>query len=343
MRISPTGRFGIALIVVGSALLMYSIHRLAPHPLVALDMPISLSPGRIVTPNVNVNLDTMYYIEVDIDRATMPSTGNCEPYSVLATQWTLSSDGVVLERGSGPWEDPGLRIGGFFSEYERYAFDATVLPGADCLNAGNPRLKIQTHPYPSDLYTILTWLSVWFVSAGIVLLVRPWSWEISAEKSTLRIFPGMALRNVLPLLRHPPISLIKDLPHFGLIYGCVFFILMFIFITVPPQTPHGLLVNIRQRNAVAWHRSPWPETLSVYVDGQDRFYLNGQPLPAQELRTKLSEELGKRMMWTVYFEADEGSTFNSAIYSIDTIQGLGAKVVWITPDVREELNKETAH
>jgi hypothetical protein len=101
MRISLKGRFGLAFIIVGSALLMYSIHWLAPHPLVALDMPISLSPGRIVTPNVKVDLDTMYYIDIEIDRATMPSTGNCEPYSVLATQWTLSSDGVVLERGSG--------------------------------------------------------------------------------------------------------------------------------------------------------------------------------------------------------------------------------------------------
>jgi biopolymer transport protein ExbD len=343
MRISLTGRFGIALIIVGIAQLMSSIHWLAPHPLVALDMPISLSPGHIVTGNVNVDLDTLYYIDIETDRATMPSTGNCEPYSVLAAQWTLSSDGAVVKRGSGPWEDSGLTIAVFFSENERYAFDATVLPGADCLNAGNPRLKIQTHhPYPSDQYTILTWLSVWFVGAGIVLLVRHWSWEISAEKSTLRIFPEMVLRNVLPLQRHPPIRLIRDLPDFGLVLGSLLFILMFIYIVSRPLTPRGLPVNIRQRNAVAWHKSPWPETLSVYVDGKDRFYLNGQPIPANELRMKLSEELAKRMVWTVYFEADERSTFMSAIYSFDTIRGLGARVVWITPEIREELNKETA-
>jgi len=341
MRISLIRRLGIALIIGGSALLMYSIHWLAPHPRVALDMPISLSPGRIVTGNLNVDLDTLYYIDIEFDRATMRSTVNCEPHSVLATQWALSSDGAVIERGSGPWEDPWLTIGDFFSENEHYAFDATVLPGADCLNAGNPRLKIQTHPYPSDLYTILTWLSVWIVGAGIVLLVRPPSW-ISAKKSTLRIFPEMVLKNVFPLQRHPPIPLIRDLPDFGLVLGSLLFILMFIYIVIRPMTPHGLPVNIRQRNALAWHKSPWPETLSVYVDGKDRFYLNGQLIPADQLRMRLSQELGKRMVWTVYFEADERSTFMSAMYSFDTIQGLGAKLVWITPDIREELNKEAA-
>lgn len=342
MRIPLTGRLGIALIVVGSALLIYSIYWLAPHPLEALDMPISLSPGRILTGSVNVDFDTLYYIDVEIDRAMIPTTVSCEPHSVLGIQWTLSSDGKVVERGSSPWEDSGLTIGVFLSENDRYAFDAKIFPGANCLNAGNPRLKIQTHPYPSDPYTILTWLSVWFVGIGLVLLIRSWVWEVLTEKPTVRIFPGMVLRNVLPLQRHLPIPLVKDLPNFGLIAGCLLFIVMFIFMISQPQTPRGLLVNISDRNAVVWLKSPWPETLSVYVDGQGRFYVNGQPVPMGELRAKLSEELGKRMVWTVYFEADNDCAFVDAIYSIDTIQGLGAKVVWITPHLREELNSEAA-
>jgi biopolymer transport protein ExbD len=94
---------------------------------------------------------------------------------------------------------------------------------------------------------------------------------------------------------------------------------------------------------VALQKSPWPETLTVYVDGQGRFYVNEQPVPKEELRTKLSEELEKRMVWTVYFEADKNCTFADAIYSFDKIQGLGAQVAWITPHMREELNREAAH
>ena len=46
------------------------------------------------------------------------------------------------------------------------------------------------------------------------------------------------------------------------------------------------------------------------------------------------------MVWTVYFEADQDTLNMNAIYAMDTIQGLGAKLVWITPKVREELEHE---
>ena len=68
--------------------------------------------------------------------------------------------------------------------------------------------------------------------------------------------------------------------------------------------------------------------------------MNGQLIPKERLGAKLNEELSKRMVWTVYFEADEASNFDDTTYSIDTIQGLGAKVFWITPQVRKELNDE---
>jgi hypothetical protein len=46
--------------------------------------------------------------------------------------------------------------------------------------------------------------------------------------------------------------------------------------------------------------------------------------------------------WDVYFEADGSCPFAEAIYSIDTIQGLGANLIWITPRIREELNRKAA-
>ena len=94
MRISLIRRLGIALIIGGSALLMYSIHWLAPHPRVALDMPISLSPGRIVTGNLNVDLDTLYYIDIEFDRATMRST----VYARLAATRCLSFPRLSVRR-----------------------------------------------------------------------------------------------------------------------------------------------------------------------------------------------------------------------------------------------------
>jgi hypothetical protein len=40
--------------------------------------------------------------------------------------------------------------------------------------------------------------------------------------------------------------------------------------------------------------------------------------------------------------ADEGCLYADAIYSIDTVQGLGANLIWITPRVRKELGEKAA-
>jgi biopolymer transport protein ExbD len=108
------------------------------------------------------------------------------------------------------------------------------------------------------------------------------------------------------------------------------------------EEPHhysGLQIEIRSRGSVIWERSPWPETLSVYLGPGEKYFVNGHPVPREALRANLQQELNRRMVWTVYFEAD-GDTLNmNAIYAMDTIQGLGAKLVWITPKVRQELER----
>ena len=46
------------------------------------------------------------------------------------------------------------------------------------------------------------------------------------------------------------------------------------------------------------------------------------------------------MVWSVYYEADRETLFGDTVYTIDTIQGLGARVIWITPRMREEWKRE---
>jgi biopolymer transport protein ExbD len=181
---------------------------------------------------------------------------------------------------------------------------------------------------------------------GVVLLLRAvggWLLGDAAEKQALRIFPGTALRNVIPMQRHRPMPLMRELPNFGLVFGGFFLVVVFVLMVLEtPRTPHGLLVDIRERTAAAGQKSPWAETLGVYVDGRGQFYVNGKVVAREDLRAKLQEELGRRAVWTVYFEANEDCTFMNATYTFDTIQGLGAKVVWITPRIRQELSRQDA-
>jgi len=338
-RIPLAWRFGIALIVVGSGLLICSIHWLAPHQRVALDIPVSLSPGRITTGNFRVQPDALYQLDIELTR---PIPAGCDPHSVLSTQSTLSVDGKIERQGFSPWEDSGLIISDLLGENRQYSFDVQIFPGASCLNAGNPRLKVRTHPEASEVYTDLIWLSLWSIMTGFVLPIQFWYREVFAEKPSLRIFPGMVIRNVLPVRKHRPIPLMKDFPNFGLILGCILFIVMFLSMITFRRSPQGLLVNFGKPSAVQWDTSPWRETLGVYVDDLGQLYVNRQRVTKQDLAARLKEELGKLMVWTVYFEANEKTRFADAVCAMETIQRSGAKLVWITPQIRLELNRKPA-
>ena len=297
-------------------------------------MPISLSAGHVITANFSVNPDSLYSIDIELDKRS-PRRANCEPYSVLSTRWVLSSDGVA-EQGSSPWENTGLTLADLYSGKTRYAFDVEILPGASCLNASNPRLKVQTHPYPSDLYVALTWLSIVPVGIGIALLTYSHVGGRSSEVERMRMFPDMVLRHILPITKHVPLRPIHDLPHWPLSFVVVLFALIFIFILeYPRRADNGLLVTLKNREAVVWETNPWPDTLEVYVRAPARFFVNGQEVSRDELHAKLTEQLVRRPEWTVYFEADPDITYMEAVYAIDTIQACGGKLVWITPKMRE--------
>lgn len=141
--------------------------------------------------------------------------------------------------------------------------------------------------------------------------------------------------------RHRPVPLITQLPNFGLIYGAVLWILIVLFVILrEPRHYYGLPIQLRTHDSVIWEKSPWQETLSVYLAAGEKYYINGKPVPREVLLANLQQELNHRMVWTVYFEADYDTLYANAIYAMDTIGGLGAKVIWVTPKVRRELQQK---
>lgn len=109
-----------------------------------------------------------------------------------------------------------------------------------------------------------------------------------------------------------------------------------------PRAPTGLFVRVPSLYVAQRPRVPESESLGVYVRFGGRgyvFYVNGRPVPRDQLRARLQEELGRRSMWTVYFEADDEVAYGEVVYVIDTIRGLGAQAYWLTPRVRDEFSQ----
>jgi hypothetical protein len=67
MKTAATAWIGACLVLGGIALFVSAVHWLTPHPLVALRLPVSLSPGHIVTGPFTVQQNTLYYVDVELD------------------------------------------------------------------------------------------------------------------------------------------------------------------------------------------------------------------------------------------------------------------------------------
>jgi biopolymer transport protein ExbD len=195
-----------------------------------------------------------------------------------------------------------------------------------------------------QLDLVVFWFCVSLVGAGGLLFFRGALRMLSPQPALdrkLALFPGIVPGSVVRCQRHRPMPLIAELPNFGLIYGAVLWVLIIIHMMFyGAGRSYGLPIDFGVHEAVVWEKSPWTETLSVYLGADEKYYIDGEMVPREMLRTRLRQELSRRMVWTIYFEADGDAPYMDAIYAIGVIEGLGAKLVWITPGVREELEKE---
>jgi len=332
MRAPVTWRAGFGLVLFGAALLVYSLPRLAPHPVVALDMPVSLSPGHIKTGTFAVNPDTLFYIDIETDRQfRIPP--DCDPRNALRTQFILSSeDGQLIEQGSSPWEDTGLTIADFMGP-TRYTFDAEILPGASCLNAGNPRLKVQTHPSPSGLYVSLSWFSVLFVGIGIALLISPLlSGRLSKKPIGMSIL-GRGEIDLRPIKRGALSRMsLPAAPFVGLLYAQFSLIIVTIGFLVFGlgwgyyRHSVGLFIVSDDLSPIMKSRS-CGDAWIVHVDKKEKWYLNSTKTTPQELAGLLRQQLGDQTNCAVYLDVAPSLTYQVAIHAIDEIQTTQAKVV----------------
>lgn len=189
---------------------------------------------------------------------------------------------------------------------------------------------------------VASWLCFSLVGSGLFLILRGVfsllsSWWGSGRN--IRLFPGMILRNVFPLQRHRPLPLITQLPNFGLVCGSVIWVLIIIFMLFQKMPVFGLWIDFGTRGFGMGQKSPWQESLGVYLGVGEKYYVNGELVTREALGARLRVELSHHLDCTVYFEADADTLNMDAIYAMDTIQGVGGKLVWITPKMREELQR----
>jgi len=202
MRLSRTKLAGLALVASGVAFFGIWAVWLATRTDRPVDVPISLAVGHVRTREFKVNLNTLYIIEVEVQKKIPFDALNCllglgtsstssalqecpDRPSVVKASWTLTSDGRTVASGSsddnreGDWGNDSISriLGSFHSkEGRRYVLDVNVLADGSSLVLGNPRLKVRVHPmFYEDLMVGGAAISliafVLVLTGGILLLI----------------------------------------------------------------------------------------------------------------------------------------------------------------------------
>ncbi|MGB8660172.1 MAG: biopolymer transporter ExbD [Candidatus Acidiferrum sp.] len=345
-------RLGLSFLFIGAITYFATGHWLDSRIFTPLDDLVSLDGRQLKSPPFQINLNETYFASLDLDYSADDwyQDNRCNYKTILYPQWRMYRLGATGGQPRELWvsseqlNHDGMRSNAFLASPSRYQLEWDISAPAPCLNARHPRLFVFADSLGYQQAAGVTQLFCVFlggVGLSLILLAAGRTAQhVFHPAGTPRMLPDMVLHHFVPIAKHAPLPPIHGLPHWGLFGGSVLWILIFIFMIFGPQTPHGLLVSLRNREVAAGEKSPWTETLAVDVRPPHRFFVNGEEVEKDSLRTTLLEHLSRNGAWSVYFEADSDVPYMDAIYAIDTIQGCGAKLIWITPKMREEWQRE---
>jgi biopolymer transport protein ExbD len=345
-------RLGLAFLFVASTVYFLTGRWLHSRIFTPLDYSVSLESRQLKSPPFLINLRDEYYVSLRLDDATnWQEAQRCNDENLLGSEWRVYK---LTSKAAQPrvlWADSGkvervyeLFIGTVAASSGQYELEWDLPPSAACLYQRHAQLVVYTGRTGYDIVVSFAQICcVFLMGTGAALILfaiaRALKHAVGIAESP-RMFPDMPLRNLLPIAKHAPFPQIHGMPNWGLFCGAVFWILTVVFMVLQqPLTAKGLFVTWRTRDAVVWEKSPWHDTLEVYLaetKGAPRFLINGQEVQRSELRAKLIEQLSRRAEWSVYFEADDDVFNMDALYAIDAIQGCGAKLIWVTPKMREQ-------
>jgi biopolymer transport protein ExbD len=346
-------RLGLTLFVVATATYLATGRWLDSRTFTPLRYSVSLDNRQLKSEPFKINLRETYFASLDLDYSVddIYEDNRCNYKTILYPRWRVYRLSSAHAQSRELWvsseqltRSDGSLSNAFFASPGQYQLEWEIPGAAPCLNPRHPRLLVFTDSFGYREDVRLAQLFFLFLGGtGLALFVVAGQhvarWKFS-RTSSLRMFPDMVLRNVTPIAKHAPIRVIHELPHWGLFCGPVLWILIFMFMIFGPLPRKGLYVDWRNREPVVWEKSPWPETLGVYVS-PGHFFINGEEVTRSELGSKLAERLGRRAEWTVYFEADADTSYMDAVYAMDVIQGCGAKLIWVTPKMREQWRRKT--
>jgi biopolymer transport protein TolR len=101
----------------------------------------------------------------------------------------------------------------------------------------------------------------------------------------------------------------------------VMLVLLVIFMVTAPMMQQGVQVNLPKANT-----KPLPapeEAVIVSIDKGNRLFLNKEPVPSSELRSRLSTLFANRTKKEVFLKADQDVPYGEVVKTMAEIKGAG--------------------
>ena len=343
-------RVGLGLTLLGIASFICIQSWMATRTFTAVDMLVSLAPGRIQTGPFHINVKGGYQVWLGSDEY-VPIDPQCVSYNLFKARWDLHHNGQVVAS----WDEGFVNtyMGGFDSEKGIYDLDLQVLSDGSCLSPRHPKLRIYTNKSEyEDSTTPVLWFSLLSTSAGTSLLAffalgyyENRSLAITNITESESISPHFQWAQKLRL--KPAIS---GLPSFGLV--CALFLswlimLHIVFYQEWRYHSNGVMVSVMQHVPPAQDSDRWVEPLVLRLQGArpglpSSLFLNSRQLSWEELNSGLKAELSRRSVWVVYIGVDSNLPWQDALSAIDAARAVHAKAVLLTVKTKPKV-RLTAH
>lgn len=280
----------------------------------------------------------------------------CLKAALPKSSWVLYQQTSFGEKIGNPWARSSFEqyeawqygeLGDFEARRGRYALQIIFPREIACLERWQPRIVVNSRMFGTyqELGRLCSLALKYLGFVGLALLPLAffvWIRGVSFPVRVPLIFPELGLSNCIRFRRQILTPIRVDLPDFGLYWGMVLWVPMLIFMALPSPQETGFAVHVRPQGIEKSGNSPWRETLGVFVSSDRKYFVNAQPVERESLRDALTVELRRHPVSTVYFEADEGALTDDAIFAMKAIEDAGGDLVWITPQIRKQLNQTSA-
>jgi biopolymer transport protein ExbD len=358
MRIPMATRIwcSIFLLCVGIILFPAYEHWVATRTWVAVDTPISLAPGHVRIDDFRVNQSAAYYIGIKLDDYDYWRYPDCQDYKAIQTRWWLSRDGRLVSTWKDYWGDfwgtgpngpaRGTGLGAFDSTSGPYSLDVEMLPGAACLQAFHPRLRVDAdeteYARGGWIYAMAILASFGLIGVSIAFPLASLASAAAQPRVTggesLPIFDTLRAERESTRRKLLLAERASTLPTIGYVYAQTCLVL---FLGIVPffcnwGRSNGIPVRVLRPGVIQASTEGGMKGLLVYVDRGGNLYFNSKRIKAEELPRALQAEFALRADWSVYVDGDSDAEYADVVRAMDLVRSAQGKVIMVTPSLRAE-------